>query len=207
MTPQQIVDYWPQISQSFHNEGVTISLQQGLAVLQDLQVVFSHPPISVVNEDEIDIRSIQIISGSPDVRNWPVTTKITSVEFSTAGCKIDFDAKDRWPSVKPPGWQGDLQYTLWVLYYINSVWYAVGCIEYWKGLDFNGGDLTHASNQMMMNWFYYAPPMADWKLGKGEMIGLMVTAGDARRKDIHSVEERSNIVKIPLFNAPHIWTF
>jgi hypothetical protein len=90
----------------------------------------------------------------------------------------------------------NLQYTLWIVLNINGHWYASGCIQFWRGLDRNGGPPTLYGQ----NW-YYDPQrwgaMAGYQPSNGEMVGFFVTAGDARNNGAVTSRERSNVVLVP----------
>src|SRR6185369_5294109 len=79
------------------------------------------PPVPTPSgpSDAIDWNSVIITAGSPrDVANWAITTTITGMDFRGDGVRVDFSKKDgpgRWPDVVPPGWDGALQYTLWMV--------------------------------------------------------------------------------------------
>jgi hypothetical protein len=150
--------------------------------------------------DGIDLRQVIVTGGSPtDVANWAVTAKITALDFASSGVDVEFTKKnggDRWPDVVPPGWDGSLQYTLWMVVNVNGQWYTSGGVEYWYGLGRSGGQPSRFTS----NW-YYSPavwgPLATHQPTPGEQVGFFVTAGDARVKDVRSVVERSNVVMVP----------
>lgn len=154
-------------------------------------------------KDAIDFASVQIVGGSPDVHAWPVSAELERVNITIAGVQVDFTKRrgaDRWPDVRPPNWDGDLQYTLWIVVNIGGHWFTTGCIEYWASLEFAGGDITQPG-QLPKNWYFHAPEMAGHQPAVGEWIGFFVTAGDQRVKDVHDVAARSNVVLVA-FPAP-----
>jgi len=159
--------------------------------------------------DAIDLHQAVITGGSPsDVANWPITTTITGMDFGN-GVRVDFDKKDgpgRWPDVTPPGWDGAIQYTIWMVTNVGGQWYTSGAVEFWYGIDRSGGP----ASQFAYNWYYSAAvwgPLANHQPGNGEQVGFFVTAGDARAKDIRGVTERSNVVSLPFPTGGGYFTF
>jgi hypothetical protein len=158
------------------------------------------PPPPAAPIDGIDLHGAIVTAGSPgDIADWPVTTLITTLDLRGDGAYVDFSKKDgpgRWPDVMPPGWDGSLQYTLWMVENINGQWYTSGGVEYWYGLSRQGGP----PSQYGRNW-YYSPavwgPLANRQPAIGEQVGFFVTAGDARAKNVYAVRERSNVVAVP----------
>jgi len=153
------------------------------------------PPAS---NDALDIHQITVV-GSVDVRDWPATARIRVLDFNSSGVAIDFTKKEgagRWPDVTPPGWDGPLQYTVWMVVNHGGRWYTAGGVEFWHGLGRSGGP----PSQFAGNWYYNPQlwaPLTYHQPGVGEQVGFFVTAGDQRAKDVHIVAERSNIVVIP----------
>jgi hypothetical protein len=93
-----------------------------------------------------------------------------------------------WPHVTPPGWDGGIQSTLWIVVQKDGQWRSTGSIEFYQGRVGTGSPLSSA----LADWWYYAPEIGQPQ--PGETVGLFIAAGDQRRKDVRSVEERSNIV-------------
>lgn len=157
-------------------------------------------PAPAPSVDAIDLHQVVVTSGNAvDVANWPVTTRIRVLDFRADGLFVDFDKKDgpgRWPDVTPPGWDGPIQYTMWMVVNIGGRWYTSGGVEYWYGLSRQGGP----PSQYAANW-YYSPqvwgPLASHQPAVGEQVGFFVTAGDQRAKDVRAVTERSNVVMVP----------
>ena len=157
------------------------------------------PPAPSGPSDGLDLHGAIITGGSPgDVANWAITTQITAMDFEN-GVQVTFSKKDgpgRWPDVVPPGWDGPLQYTLWMVVNIGGQWYTSGGVEFWYGLQYSGGP----ANEFAYNWYYNPQvwgPLANHQPANGEQTGFFVTAGDARVKDVHAVAERSNVVVLP----------
>ena len=161
---------------------------------------------------QIPIDQVQILN-SPDVREWTPTATITKVEFwRGAGIHFEFDKASAWPDVVPPGWQGPVQYTVWILLKTGDAWYASGIIECWRDRQSTDDTDVTENNQIARNWLYDSRwgPMQGHQPQPGERVGFMLTAGDARGKDVHGVAERSRIVEIAWpsssgFSAPFVW--
>jgi hypothetical protein len=158
------------------------------------------PPPAASGQDELDLRQVTVTGGSPrDVANWPVTAKLQALDFQASGVAVQFSKKDgpgRWPDVVPPGWDGALQYTLWMVVNVNGQWYTAGGVEYWYGLGRSGG----APSDFTRNWYYSEAvwgALATRQPNPGEQVGFFITAGDARAKDVRAVTERSNVVMVP----------
>lgn len=138
-------------------------------------------------QDQIDPNSIEVTGSSPDVRNWKVTARITGVQLTPG--EVSFTAQiPNWPHVTPPGWDGGIQSTLWIVVKSGGQWRSTGSIEFWEARTGTGSPLSSG----LKDWWYYAPEIGQPQ--PGEVIGLFIAAGDQRRKDVRSVEERSNIV-------------
>lgn len=148
--------------------------------------------------DMIDLAAAAIVN-SPDVRAWPVTTQITEVAFDGTNTRLVFskqDGPDRWPDVTPPGWDGPIQYTVWLFLKIAGQWVGAGFIDMWHGRDGCGDAPSDYAN----NWYYgtaWSPMQENGPILVGESIGFMVTAGDARHGgSVGGLHERSNVVTV-----------
>jgi hypothetical protein len=171
--------------------------------------VVTPPPAGPAPGDALNLGLATIQNSPKDVASWPATATITSLDLGNNGAHIEFTKKNgpgSWPDVPflTPG--QDLQYTLWIVLNINGRLYASGCIEFWRGLDRNGG----APAQYAQNW-YYDPgrwgPMAGYQPANGESVGFLVTAGDARNNGAAVVKERSNVVVVPFPSGSGVFTF
>lgn len=134
---------------------------------------------------------------SPDISSWPITAHLTQLDFGPGNvCHVSFDAENRWPSVTPPGWNGPIQYTLWMVRQIGGQVYAAGGIEFWQGRA-TADPSSCGADGMPQTWFYDASwgPMAT-PIAQGERVGFFVAAGDQRAKDVQSVQERSAVVAL-----------
>ncbi|GAC1373596.1 MAG: hypothetical protein NVSMB47_20880 [Polyangiales bacterium] len=151
---------------------------------------------------DAELASATVYTSPSDVASWPVTATITKLDMNLDGVHIDFTKRDgagSWPDV-PFGAPGDsLEYTLWIVIAVDGHWYTSGCIQYWRGLDRNGGPPSGYA----ANWYYDAirwQKMTGHQPTVGETVGFFVTAGNARNvtdKSGSTVYERSNMVVVP----------
>ncbi len=135
--------------------------------------------------------------GSPDVRSWPVTARITDLRFSPGTFHIDHQKRGLWnPPVDIGG--GTLQEaTVWVFFNVNGKWYGTGG----ERLRPNQTDkqLTKPSD-VGPGWLYDPNrwgPMTNYVPKPGELVGFMVAAGSTRSDDHTNVRERTGVVLIP----------
>lgn len=150
--------------------------------------------------DGLDLNQVAF-HNSPDVRAWPATATITKLEFRPTGVHVEHTKRlgippAAWPNFRPAGWDGDLQFTLWIFLKIGGVWNGAGLIQFWQDCDQNGGP----PEEFAKNWYYAADrwaPMTGHQPVPGELVGFMVSSGDARNNGNVSVSERSNVVTIP----------
>jgi hypothetical protein len=167
---------------SYVTQSKTVTLSENSVVDVVLQR-FAPPapaPAAVLSSgDQIDLRSVIVRGPGGDVANWPVTTQIRVLDFNFGGVFVDFSAKNSWPEVTPPGWDGGIAYTLWMVVKVNGQWITAGGVEYWHGLDRQGGPPSRFAS----NW-YYSPQvwgeLASHQPAVGEQVGFFVTAGDQR---------------------------
>jgi hypothetical protein len=150
----------------------------------------------------IDLGAAVVHNSPPDVATWAETATITTLDLNLDGVFIDFtkrDGPESWPDVPfvTPG--EDLEYTLWIVLFIDGQWHTSGCIQYWRGLDRNGGEPSGYAE----HWYYDAGRwgvMTGHQPAVGEWVGFFVTAGNARNVTDGSgstVYERSNVVVVP----------
>lgn len=157
------------------------------------------PPGGPAPNDAINLGLATIMNSPSDVASWRASATLQLLDLGQNGVHVDFTKKDgpgRWPDFIPPGWTGPLEYTLWIVLNVNGGWYASGCIEFWNGLDRNGGP----PGEYARNWYFDAArwgPMTGHQPAPGEQVGFLVTAGDARNNRGTALKERSNVVVIP----------
>jgi hypothetical protein len=156
--------------------------------------------------DGLDLSAAQL-HNTHDVRAWPATAALTRFEFRPTGVHVEHTKRngaDCWPNFRPAGWDGDLQYTLWIFLQIAGAWHGSGCIQFWQACDENGGP----PEEFAKNWYYAADrwaPMTGHQPTPGEQVGFMVSAGDARNAGAQTVQERSAIVVMPFPVSGAIW--
>ena len=171
-------------------------------------VVVTPPPTPGPGPGDALNLGLATIENSPrDVASWPATATITQLDLGNNGAHVEFTKRDgpgSWPDV--PFGTGNLEYTLWIVLNINGNLYASGCIQFWRGLDRNGGAPAYYSQ----NW-YFDPgrwgPMAGYQPANGEAVGFLVTAGDARNNGLSIVKERSNVVVVPFPTGGGVFGF
>jgi hypothetical protein len=149
--------------------------------------------------DAIDLSTVKILNAL-DVRSWPATADITRVEVTPDNVRFAFtkqDGPDRWPDqhyASQPA-ADSYQYTVWLFLRISGQWFASAFIDMWHGRDGVGDSIS----DFPKNWYYDAArwaPMTGHIIQPGELIGFMLTAGDARNGADSSVHERSHVVTI-----------
>lgn len=160
--------------------------------------------------DGLDLATAMLVN-THDVHAWPATATITRLEFRPTGVHVEHSKRDgpgAWPNFKPAGWDGELQYTLWIFLEIGGRggghWVGSGCIQFWQACDENGGP----PEEFAKNWYYAADrwaPMTGHQPAPGESVGFMVSAGDARNAGQQTVQERSQIVVLPFPRSGDVW--
>lgn len=151
-----------------------------------------------------DFATLDIVGGSTDIRGWAETTRITALDVSLGGVSVDFNLKTLWPETLDPA-NGDTVYTLWHGQFVDGRWHAAGILQFYRGLEKAGGAI-YLDNQIAGNWTYFAPPINRQPL-PGELVAFFVTQGNERRKDNHTLAERSNAVVVPFPSGPQRFEF
>jgi hypothetical protein len=159
--------------------------------------------------DMIPLSSVQVVN-APDVSAWASTTAITQVTITPTNTSFTFSKNtgpNAWPNVVPAGWEGPLQYTVWLFRKVSDNWVASAFIQMWQ----DRAGVGDAPSDYSVNWYYaqrWAPLFGSGPLVPGEVIGFMLTSGNERDSaGPYSVQERSNIVTLPttdngVFNFP-----
>lgn len=156
--------------------------------------------------DAIDLSTVQI-HNSHDVRGWPITATLSQLQFRPTGVHVEHSKRNGdgcWPNFRPAGWDGDLQYTLWIFLNLNGQWHGCGGIQFWQSCDQNGG----APEKFAQDWYYDVNrwgPMTGHQPVPGERVGFMVSAGDSRGEGMHPVSERSQVIAIGFPNSGDVW--
>lgn len=166
-----------------------------------------------IGQDAISPSDVDIHQSPADALSWPITKTIKALElrddggeaFGVSVLMSPYTAeqgRDTWPDFVPPGWDGPLRYTLWLMTYCQSRWHATAAIEFWHNRVWSGAPLL----RFYKEWTY------QWDTGqkcapkRGDTIGFFVTSGQTRLNkgvygngpDGRPVKERSNIVKAVL---------
>lgn len=164
--------------------------------------VVDPPPANPIasGTDAIDLAGAEI-HGSPDVRNWPITLGL-SVVREGENLRLLFDREVPqswvWPNGGPVG--DNFQYTIWAVVVLNGQVVAAGFLQRWQGLD-------PAFESPLSNWINWWGPdgsatggvFGGYVPSPGDVIGIMVTAGNARAfTSVSSVAERSNVATVAL---------
>lgn len=152
--------------------------------------------------DMLDLHTVIILASPADIATWPQAATLTNFDFQQTGVFVDFTKKTgagRWPDVIPPGFEGPIEYTLWGFWKVAGQWYGAGFIQFWFGLDRNGGP----PSGMAVNWTggnkSIWAPMGDNQPAVGDQVGFMLSAGNARLEtDVSSVKERTQTILIPM---------
>lgn len=163
-------------------------------------------PSPTPGEDAIDLSQAILTAQSPDVRGWPIGSKLLMVGMGGFEegqvMLLDFDKRwqpGAWPIVM--GSEGQIQYTLWVGCKIEGKWYICGsilCISRGQNDNYVPTGPTLRPGQLPSNWYYYAgSPLASYQPQPGEMVAWFLTSGVQRRTDVHEVAERTQVVLVP----------
>jgi hypothetical protein len=170
-----------------------------------LQAASAHPTtLPTSTFDAVDMSSAVITASSPDVRAWPITTRLTEITLdATVNMNVNFTKRNgpqAWPFLEGPE-GGDLQYTLWIGCRIGGVWYFAGpilCISRGTSDNYVPTGPTLEPGQLPKNWYYYAgSPLATYQPKPGEQVAWLVTSGVQRRQDMSVIHERSQVVLTP----------
>lgn len=139
-------------------------------------------PVAV---DEIDLSAVTFLH--TDIREWPITSKLTDVELperGKRGVRCKHTKAGQWPVSE--GAEG----VLWILAQVGGRWYAATCEWLRPGQTFK--PTLDAEN---IGAHTKVEPLASWTPQPGEIVGLMVSTTGGRDKKRHTVAERSQVVR------------
>jgi hypothetical protein len=156
-------------------------------------------------QDDIDLSHAVLTPAS--VASWPATAQISRVEVRPDGLHIEFSKRtgaDRWPDVTPPGWDGPIQFTVWLGAQVNGRWHLAASMNVWYGEGEGSGGGVYAGpvtdpSQYPKNLYYLDDALKGHTPEVGESLALFVTAGAQRGLNAFAVAERSDVV---LFTMP-----
>ncbi len=143
-----------------------------------------------------DLGRVTIV-GSPDVRGWPITSRITALRFGGGQIFLDHTRRGTWPPVVIANDGTTQEATLWVFFNVNGRWYGTGA-ERWRP-----GQTTKAltkPSDIGPGWLYDPSrwgPMANYVPRPGELVGFMVVAGSTRSDANIATAERSPVILVP----------
>jgi hypothetical protein len=150
-----------------------------------------------VAASDFRLSDVTIVS-SPDVRSFPVTSRITELSFRPGTIHIDHTLRGTWPPVVIEPTDGTTQEaTIWVFFRIGGRWYGTGGERLRpnqtdKALDNPsalGPDWLYDSNRWGVMTGYVPSP--------GELVGFMVVAGSTRSDDHVIARERTGVILVP----------
>jgi hypothetical protein len=153
--------------------------------------------------DAIDLAHVEFHMAPDHVKTWPITNPITKIELSSQhGVGVTLADRDRWPDFVPPGWDGPLNWTLWLFVKCQGRWHGAALIEYWDG---KGGRSARywTGAPLLTNYadWVYPNPGSPWGVmgscapKHGDPIAFMAAPVSHRMNKNHeTVRERSNVV-------------
>lgn len=170
-------------------------------------VVLSTVSLAWGQTDAVDIGSVVFLGAPEHVKSWPVTNPIVRVELKSqrgthdTGVGIGLASDTRWPDMTPPGWDGPLNWTLWIGVWCRGQVHMTPSLEYWssaggsrRGKYWSGAPLLTDYNE----WVYQEPVMAGCPPKRGDKVYFMAVPVSHRRKVVESVPERSQIAEVVL---------
>jgi len=150
------------------------------------------PPPAPTGGDQLNMSQADIINNPPDLANWAVTTKITSVDFSSGYMMVDFDQRltGRWPES-----DFGVEYTLGLCFFLSNQWHCSAVIQFWTGRDL---EASGPASEIWKNWYYGRWGVMDGhQPAIGEQVGIFVAQGNLRDRGQSTLHERSNVIVIP----------
>lgn len=165
--------------------------------------------------DAVPINEIQF-DNMPEVARWPITVGIKAITLIPTpdggyAFELDWLGGRPWPDSVTQGWDGPLQYTVWMGTRILGKWVIGGFIQMWSSRPSTGAPLT----SQYKDWAYDTsrwPTLSNlFTLLPGTDVIMMVVAGNTRGGQEYvpetiQLQERSNIIRFTL-PEPHVGTF
>src|SRR5262252_355882 len=81
--------------------------------------------------DAFDLSAAIVASGDcPSVAGLPVLSSVSAIDLVDVGADgqgftMNFPGRDTWPGVVPPGWEGPINWTLWIAEFIGGTWFVL----------------------------------------------------------------------------------
>ncbi len=150
----------------------------------------------VATADAFDLAAVTIVS-SPEVRDFAVTSRLTSLAFAPGTITIDHSLRGTWPPVVISDDGTTQEGTIWVFFHIGGQWYATG------GERLRPDQTTKELPQpsaIGREWLYDPGrwgAMTGYVPSPGDLVGFMVVAGSTRSDDHVIARERTNVVLVP----------
>ena len=149
-----------------------------------------------VAASDFRLSDVTIVS-SPDVRSFPVTSRITELSFRPGTIHVDHTLRGTWPPVviDPDGTTQEA--TIWVFFRIGGRWYGTGG----ERLRPNQTDKALDNPSALGPDWLYDPNrwgvMTGYVPSPGELVGFMVVAGSTRSDDHVIARERTGVILVP----------
>lgn len=168
------------------------------------------PPVTAA--DAIDLSAAVVASGDcPAVAHLPILAAVSLVSLVDVGADgqgfaINFPGRDTWPGVIPAGWDGPINYTVWIGEYIGGTWYVLPVKEALHDYCTLGPVLQ--PGQVPANLTYFAQsPMKGYQPKPGELVAWFCTTGDTRRMNLQppTGAGRTNVVLVSFAAGDYAW--
>lgn len=153
----------------------------------------------------IDLKSVVVLNGNPQVFGLPVTASLDRIGLVPGTMTIASTGTANWPPVSIEGKEGpedDQAATLWVLLPFGGAWYAAGA-ERLRPSQLNGtkpeAQPQYGGLETLIGdgWFgKHDPPLKNARLTVGQLVGFMLVPGSTRHDTRISFQGRSNILVV-----------
>jgi hypothetical protein len=147
--------------------------------------------------ENFELSNVTIV-GSPDVRGFAITSRITSLAFRSGGVRVEHTRRGQWPPLVTASDGTTQEFTLWVFFNIGGRWFGSGGSR-WRP----GQTETALARPSAIGTAWFPDPskwglMANHLPRPGELVGFMIVAGSTRSDANVAVAERSPVVLVPL---------